>query len=122
MANKTQFQTNNNELSELIEVLQGKAAGSGSSGGSVETCTVTFLGDSKFPDLSGGQVGYNEANGVGHCDNWVDGTIITVPINSVIFVSSISIQGSFTNATLLYNSNGLCVFQILGNAELQDAA
>ena len=42
MANKTQFQTNNNELSELIEVLQGKVAGDGSGNMCVETSEVTI--------------------------------------------------------------------------------
>lgn len=38
---KTQLQTNNTRLSQLITELQGKAVGGGS-GGSVETCTVVL--------------------------------------------------------------------------------
>lgn len=40
MSNKTQLQANNTQLAALIETLQGKAAGGGSGGASVETCTV----------------------------------------------------------------------------------
>lgn len=39
ITSKQQLQINNTELSSLIELLRGKAAGSGS-GGSVETCTI----------------------------------------------------------------------------------
>ena len=39
LTSKQQLQINNTELSSLIELLRGKAAGSGS-GGSVETCTI----------------------------------------------------------------------------------
>lgn len=42
MSNKSQLQTNNDKLSELIQTLQTK--GSGGSGTSVETCTVTITG------------------------------------------------------------------------------
>lgn len=49
MSNKTQLQTNNTSLSSLITTLQGKAAGSGSSsGGGVETCTVTLTTEDGF--------------------------------------------------------------------------
>lgn len=41
MSNKTQLQTNNGKLSELIQTLQTKGSGSG---GGVETCTVTVGG------------------------------------------------------------------------------
>lgn len=37
MSNKEQLQTNNTQLSNLIQILQGKVVG----GGSAETCTVT---------------------------------------------------------------------------------
>ena len=47
MSNKTQLQTNNTELSSLIEAIRGKAAGSGGAGGgSIETCEVTFINNS----------------------------------------------------------------------------
>ena len=40
MSNKTQLQTNNTQLSSLIQELANKAVGGGS--GAVETCTVTI--------------------------------------------------------------------------------
>jgi hypothetical protein len=40
MSNKTQLQTNNTKYASLIETLRGKAAGS--SGASIETCTLTI--------------------------------------------------------------------------------
>lgn len=39
---KTQLQTNNAKLEALITELQGKAAGGGSGGGSIDTCTLIF--------------------------------------------------------------------------------
>ena len=42
---KTQLQTNNTKLSQLLTELQGKAAGGGGSGGAIETCTVTIEQD-----------------------------------------------------------------------------
>lgn len=44
MSNKTQLQTNNTELSSLIETIRGKVAGSGGSGSgaSIETCTLSL--------------------------------------------------------------------------------
>lgn len=43
MSNKTQLQANNTQLASLIQTLQGKAAGGGSSGGGIGSiCTVNI--------------------------------------------------------------------------------
>lgn len=55
MSNKTQLQANNTNLASLIQTLQGKAAGSGSSGG-IETCTITR-------NNTNAVVGYVDVNG-----------------------------------------------------------
>ena len=73
MSNKTQLQTNNTELSQLITTLQGKATGSGG-GGSVETCTVTISA------YNGSDILYTAL---------VDGEI-----------QGLHIEGSFTSITL----------------------
>ena len=59
---KTQLQTNNAKLSELITTLQGKTAGGG--GSNVETCTVTITYSvGKSAMLTWYVVGYNTETG-----------------------------------------------------------
>ena len=46
MSNKTQLQTNNAQLASLIQTLQGKATGSGTS--SIDTCTISITCSSGY--------------------------------------------------------------------------
>ena len=79
MSNKTQLQTNNTTLASLIQTLQGKAAGSGSSGGvNVGTCTINIH--------SGG--GYVDAQ----CLQVVNGTIETAWVDNTDGAASITIN------------------------------
>lgn len=105
---KSQLQTNNSKLSALITELQGKAAGGGSGGGSVETCTVVLTAEQygyrpyyyayteygSDGSIVGKAVSGNEEYGV---------TLVNVVKNSVVTVCwwNASDYQTCTNADLL---------------------
>lgn len=114
---KSQLQTNNTRLSQLITELQGKAAGGGS-GGSVETCTVTFATGDPFTPTETCIVIYVGADGQAQSQQWIPGsTVITVIKGSHVVVVNWNMQSERTNTDELYLYSGACgVYKIIADA------
>ena len=123
---KTQLQTNNTKLSELITTLQGKAAGGGG-GGSAETCTVNFEYTAP-PPVNDPTIYY-----IGSDGSWSSTSLpmssgsVTVMKNSFVFClgnsgSMSSITGGelilISLESLLYDRFG-CMWYINDDAHIQ---
>lgn len=108
MSNKTQLQTNNTELTNLITALQGKAVG----GGSVETCTVTLQYTGSYSVattrlIDNTIVSRDETfSGYTTIDNYVKGALINLP----------SVSTMSENAELIKATSSLTVVAINGDS------
>ena len=114
MSNKTRLQTNNTNLQALINKANSLPdAGSGGSGGSVETCTVTIM-------PCGGSTIYYVYNG--QCiSEATSGTIeLTVTKNTILAInqgwSSMSVQSG--SCEKLFYSMACAAYAIHGDCTL----
>lgn len=114
MSNKTQLQTNNTNLSNLIETLRGKA-----SGGSVETCTLTI--NCTATSIGKVTLHYIDTNGEYQTYSSESGSISLLK-NSMIYVSKDGANCKFSTQgglTLLYSPDTISsIFKINEDATI----
>ena len=121
MSNKTQLQTNNTELSSLIEAIRDKAAGSGSSGGgSIETCVVAVETDGpSAPGFSGPSFYYTDENMSLKFIETGSGAF-TVAKNTIIVINGWSGSSGVVNGSSeqIFYSAGYAAYKITGDCTL----
>lgn len=119
MSNKTQLQTNNATLASLIQTLQGKAAGGGSSGNNIQTRTVDIR---SVKSISSVIYMTTDPNGNIIIENTnstsiepIIGTTVTILFSSSLSSSSVMTardNGSTSDAYVLARNNYSAVFEI----------
>lgn len=123
MSNKTQLQTNNTELSSLIETIRGKVAGSGGSGGgSIETCVVTIEQDFVGPPAPGSELPsfYYTDGSMSLKFIETDSGAFTVAKNTIVAISGwygASTVGSGSAEEIFYRA-GYAAYKITGDCTL----
>ena len=104
MSNKTQLQTNNTELSSLIETLRGKASGGGS--GAVETSMVTISGDADSSMLISYTTVDENDEMIGNCIAFLRNPISIKVVKNTAFFLAEALLGSNETAGIELITSG----------------
>lgn len=101
-------------VAELETALEGKASG-GSSGGNLETCTVTVVSEAPGPGTVWYLDGSSSVKTI-YFPDYGDSTSITVLKNSIIAITSL--MATAGNITHLVSGAGCCVFFVSGDCSI----
>jgi hypothetical protein len=118
MSNKTRLQTNNTNLQALIDKANSLPDAGSSGGGSVETCTVTLIGEA--PIIGAEKFWYtDETLNIRYVSlpDFNETTTLTVVKNSIVFIYSSGSTRVVGNITELNNGTDKACF-VSGDASI----